>query len=86
MDTKKHPPIDQTPGLAGGPGPTPPGLDDGTPTPSAAAPETVPRTAGEQRELGEVAEREAGVREADLPGVRGRRRAPRADPEEPDPS
>jgi hypothetical protein len=89
MDTKKGPPIDQTPGLAGGPGPTPPGVEDGTPTPTAAQPETVPRTARAQQEAGEIAEREAGTRDADVRGARrdaDRRRAPKGDPEEPDPS
>ncbi len=38
-------------GIAGGPGPTPPGLDDGTPQVIPAQPETPPRRAGgEERE------------------------------------
>jgi hypothetical protein len=74
--------IDQTPGLAGGPGPTPPGVDDGLPEPRLAAPEpgdASPPAADEQRKEGEAAERSAGVRRADVPGVereeeRGERR------------
>jgi hypothetical protein len=34
--------IDPTPGLAGGPGPTPPGVEDGVPEPRPAEPEAVP--------------------------------------------
>jgi hypothetical protein len=63
--------IDPTPGLAGGPGPTPPGVEDGTVVPRLAEPET-PGTAppaDEQREEGETAERSAGVRRADVPGL-----------------
>ncbi len=37
-------------GLAGGPGPTPPGLDDGTPQVIPAQPETPRRAAGEEGE------------------------------------
>jgi hypothetical protein len=64
--------IDQTPAIAGGPGPTPPGLDDGTPHPRPAAPEAPP-SARAQREAGEIAEREAGPRRADVPGLAGER-------------
>jgi hypothetical protein len=64
--------IDPTPGLAGGPGPTPPGVEDGTPHPRKAAPETVP-PASEQQAEGEIAERSAGVRRADVPGLAGER-------------
>jgi hypothetical protein len=52
--------IDETPGLAGGPGPTPPGIDDGTVVPRRAEPEAAPAPAPseeEQREEGEAAER-----------------------------
>jgi hypothetical protein len=61
--------ISQTPGLAGGPGPTPPGVTDGTPEPIEGAGEGVasaPRGAQEQKEAGEVAERSAGTRQADV--------------------
>jgi hypothetical protein len=69
--------IDQTPGLAGGPGPTPPGVEDGTPEPRRAAPERggpgpAPAPA-EQRREGEAAERSAGTRRADVPGLAGER-------------
>ncbi|HEX9050933.1 MAG TPA: hypothetical protein VF841_10410 [Anaeromyxobacter sp.] len=37
-------------GIAGGPGPTPPGLDDGTPQVVPAQPETPPRRAAEEEE------------------------------------
>jgi hypothetical protein len=63
--------IDETPGLAGGPGPTPPGVEDGTPDLRPAAPEASdpapPREA--QRREGEAAERSAGTRRADVPGL-----------------
>jgi hypothetical protein len=59
--------IDETPGIAGGPGPLPPGVEDGMPRPRKAAPETLP--AEEQRERGEAAERSAGTRRADIPGL-----------------
>jgi hypothetical protein len=36
-------------GIAGGPGPTPPGLDDGTPQVIPAQPETPRHAAGEER-------------------------------------
>ncbi len=66
--------IDPAPGLAGGPGPTPPGVEDGTPAPRPAAPETTgPSPADAQREAGEAAQRSAGVRRADVPGL-GRER------------
>ncbi len=57
--------IDETPGLAGGPGPTPPGVEDGTAAPRRAEPERTapPPSAAEQQEEGEAAERSAGVRE-----------------------
>jgi hypothetical protein len=61
--------ISQTPGLAGGPGPTPPGVSDGTPTPTEGDDEGtagVPRGAQAQKQAGEVAERSAGTRQADV--------------------
>jgi hypothetical protein len=67
--------IDETPGLAGGPGPTPPGVEDGTADPRRAAPEpSGPAPAPEeQRREGEAAERSAGTRRADVPGLAGER-------------
>jgi hypothetical protein len=59
--------IDPTPGLAGGPGPTPPGVEDGTAVPRAAEPESPAAPAS--RAEGEVAERSAGTRRADVPGL-----------------
>jgi hypothetical protein len=63
--------IDPTPGLAGGPGPTPPGVEDGTAVPRLAEPEAAgPAPAAEEvKEAGEAAERSAGVRRADVPGL-----------------
>ncbi|HEX9402080.1 MAG TPA: hypothetical protein VF912_18365 [Anaeromyxobacter sp.] len=63
--------IDETPGLAGGPGPTPPGVDDGTTMPRRAEPERMapPPSAAEQRDEGEAAERSAGPRRTDVPGL-----------------
>jgi hypothetical protein len=66
-----------TPGLAGGPGPTPPGLDDGTPHASPAAP-AAPDAAQVQRQAGEVAERGAGTRGTEV----GRPGPEEADPDE----
>lgn len=67
--------IDATPGLAGGPGPAPPGVDDGTATPRRAEPEPTgpPPSAAEQQAEGEAAERSAAVRRADVPGLAGER-------------
>jgi hypothetical protein len=67
--------IDETPGLAGGPGPTPPGVEDGTPDLRRAAPEPSgpPASPEEQRLHGEVAERSAGARRADVPGLANER-------------
>jgi hypothetical protein len=62
--------IDETPGLAGGPGPTPPGIDDGTAEPRRAAPEAPPSAAAQQAE-GEATERSAAVRRADVPSLAG---------------
>jgi hypothetical protein len=62
--------IDPTPGLGGGPGPTPPGVENGIPEPRPAAPEApgaVPLSGEGQRKQGEAAERSAGVRRADVP-------------------
>jgi hypothetical protein len=64
--------IDETPGLAGGPGPTPPGIDDGTAEPRRAKPEPPPSAAAQQAE-GEAAERSAAVRRADVPSLAGER-------------
>lgn len=58
-------------GLAGGPGPTPPGFDDGTPRPLEGADARKPVPEEEDR----------GVRREVRRGA-----APRGDPEEPDPS
>jgi hypothetical protein len=77
--------IDPTPGLAGGPGPTPPGVEDGTAVPRAAHPEPSGGAppAEEQRDAGERAERTAGVRRADVPRLAGERegRGVEEDPE-----
>ncbi len=59
--------IDPTPGIAGGPGPLPPGIEDGIPEPRPAEPESVPLAAEPQRDAGEAAERSAGTRRADVP-------------------
>src|SRR6266542_538695 len=57
--------IDETPGLAGEPRPTPPGGEDGTAAPRLAEPETAPPpSAAEQRDEGEAAERTAARRRA----------------------
>jgi hypothetical protein len=75
MSESKMPPgsgeIDETPGLAGGPGPTPPGVDDGTVTPRRARPEpsASPSSGAEQGDEAEAAERSAGPRRADVPGL-----------------
>lgn len=61
-------------GLAGGPGPTPPGFDDGTPR-AAAAPGASPAAGA----AGEEAEAPRGARAVEAA-------RPRGDPEEPDPS
>ena len=76
--------ISQTPGLAGGPGPTPPGLDDQTPKPvegDAEGTGGVPRGAQAQKQAGEVAERSAGTRQADVRSGAG---APRDDADDAD--
>jgi hypothetical protein len=82
--------IDETPGLAGGPGPTPPGVEDGTPELRRAAPEPSDPAPSqeEQRRHGEAAERSAGTRRADVPGLAGVREGRgegREDPDEEDP-
>jgi hypothetical protein len=63
--------IDRTPGLAGGPGPTPPGVEDGTAAPRRAEPERTqpPPPASDQQAEGEAAERSAGARRADVPSL-----------------
>jgi hypothetical protein len=61
--------ITEAPGLAGGPGPTPPGVEDGTPRPLEGDVEeagAIPLDAQEQQEAGEAAERSAGTRQADV--------------------
>lgn len=64
--------IDETPGIAGGPGPAPPGVEDGTTTPRRARPEP-PLTPEGQRDEGEAAEHEAGARRAGVPPLAGER-------------
>lgn len=64
------------PGLAGGPGPTPPGIDDGTPHPTLGAGAPA-QSAEEQGDESRTAERTAGTRADEVPGS-GRR----GDPEE----
>ncbi len=62
------PPTDpslDTPGLASGPGPTPPGFDDGTPRSDRVEPGD-PEAAEKQRQAGEVAERSAGTRQGEI--------------------
>lgn len=55
------------PGLAAGPGPSPPGIDDGTPRPTQAARgEGAPRSAEQQGEEARAAERSAGTRADEL--------------------
>ncbi len=66
-------------GLAGGPGPTPPGFDDGTPHPEA------PRVAGEDPPAPPPLEPEEPEARAGRTAA-GARGAARGDPEEPDPS
>ncbi len=81
MATDERPKVDErigAPGLVGGPGPTPPGVDDGTPKPPIGT-EPVPLGPGEQEEAGEAAERSAGTRRTELEEAK-------RDPEEPDPS
>ncbi|MGC3996100.1 MAG: endonuclease/exonuclease/phosphatase family protein [Anaeromyxobacter sp.] len=93
------PTLDPTPGLAGGPGPTPPGVDDNTPhaVPPEPAPEPrqvqegaregvtgVPRhapSAERQEQAGEIAERSAGTRGAEVEQDQ-RREATREEPGE----
>lgn len=77
MPEKKPPENDVgAPGLAGGPGPTPPGLDDGTPHPSLGATGEGTQSAEEQGEEARVAERTAGTRRDELLGRRDRRADP----------
>ncbi len=64
--------IDPTPGLAGGPGPAPPGVEDGAPEVRPAVPETIgpgPPADKPPKEVGEAAERIAGARRAEEPGA-----------------
>lgn len=79
--------IDEVPGLAGGPGPTPPGVEDGTVEPRRAQPEAAPQpSAGAQEQEGEAAERSAGTRRADVPSLAGQHegRGAEGDPGIPD--
>ncbi len=48
-----EPPDGADQGIAGGPGPTPPGFDDGTPLVVPAQPETPPQREGAERERGD---------------------------------
>lgn len=71
------------PGLAGGPGPSPPGVDDGTPHPSLgatpqSAEDPASQSAEEQGEEARIAERTAGTRRDQIP-------EPGARPGEPSP-
>jgi len=54
-----------TPGLAAGPGPTPPGFDDGPPRADEPAPDE-PGAAEQQRQAGELSERSAGTRQGEI--------------------
>jgi hypothetical protein len=67
------------PGLAAGPGPTPPGIDDGTPRATRATlGEDPPQSAEEQGEEAKVAERSAGTRGEQVGRAAGApRRTPR---------
>ncbi|ABC82431.1 hypothetical protein [Anaeromyxobacter dehalogenans] len=56
-------------GLAGGPGPAPPGVDDGTPHPGAEPPGQAPE-ADAQRRAADAAERSAGTRKAHVDEAR----------------
>jgi hypothetical protein len=56
-------------GLAGGPGPTPPGVDDGTPHPGAEPPGEAPEP-DVQRRATDAAERSAGTRKAHVDEAR----------------
>jgi hypothetical protein len=62
------------PGLAGGPGPAPPGFDDGTPRPTLGS---TAQSAEEQGEEARVAERTAGTRGDEIPKPAGRDRRTR---------
>src|SRR5512132_447528 len=55
-------------GLAGGPGPTPPGVDDGTPHPTLGATPGREQSAEEQGDEASVAERTAGTHRDQIPG------------------
>lgn len=78
--TREKPEVDVgAPGLAGGPGPTPPGVDDGTPRATrTAVGEGPPQSAGSQGEETRIAERSAGTRGDELPGTTAPRRSPAA--------
>ncbi len=61
--------IDGTPGIGGGPGPTPPGVEDGIAVPRRAEPEAPARPSADQQAEAEAAERSAGTRRADIPAL-----------------
>lgn len=66
------------PGLAGGPGPTPPGVEDGTPRATrTAAGEGGPESADAQGDEARKAERTAGTRGHEIPG-KGQTPSPRS--------
>jgi hypothetical protein len=75
MANDDKPGISPTPpqGLAGGPGPSPPGVDDGTPKVATEGSDVPPLAAGDEEAARHV---ERGEETA----------AARGDPEEPDPS
>lgn len=58
------------PGLAGGPGPSPPGVNDGTPHPSLGATPEPTQSAEEQGDEARIAERTAGTRRDEIPARR----------------
>jgi hypothetical protein len=64
-------PLD-TPGLAGGPGPAPPGVDDATPR-ARSTPPHHPGAADAQREAAEVSEQSAGTRAGEIDDAAGER-------------
>ncbi|MFY3744168.1 hypothetical protein ACOQFB_09675 [Anaeromyxobacter sp. Red801] len=65
----EKPRVPKVQGLAGGPGPTPPGVDDGTPHPGAEPPGQAPEPEA-QRRASDAAERSAGTRKAHLDEAR----------------
>jgi hypothetical protein len=75
MGDDDRPGISPTPpqGLAGGPGPSPPGVDDGTPKVATEGSDVPPITATDEEAAGHTARAEEAA-------------PARGDPEEPDPS